>query len=139
MTVESTTTSLDLDLAHAFARAYRDVDADELRDLIAPDGLVRMLMPAGFTEHEGPDGMIAAISGFFSKWPVEEVDEVAIELLAPNLKQTGRLAQVVHRFRLRRADGEQTATMVVTHLLAIADGHIAVLDELCTGVMPDPA
>lgn len=29
--------------------------------------------------------------------------------------------------------------MVITHLIAITNGRIAVLDELCTGVMPDPA
>jgi hypothetical protein len=28
--------------------------------------------------------------------------------------------------------------MVLKHLLAIADGKIALVDELCTGVMPEP-
>lgn len=138
MTVESRT-SLDLELAHAFARAYREVDEAELRGLMAPDALVRILMPRGYQELEGPEGMIEQIRGFFAKWPVEELDELEVELLRPNLLQTGRMAQVEHRFRLRQADGGQPATMVITHLIAIADGRIAVLDELCSGVMPDPA
>lgn len=138
MTV-SLTTSSELELAHAFARAYREVDEDALRDLIAPEAPVRMLMPRGYAEHVGPDALIQQIRGFFTKWPVVAVDELEVELLRPNLMQTGRMTQVEHRFRLRQADTGQPAAMVITHLLAIADGRIAVLDELCTGVMPEPA
>ncbi len=138
MTVESST-SFDLELAHAFARAYREVDEDELRGLIAPDALVRILMPRGYQELEGPEGIIDQLRGFFAKWPVEELDQLEVELLRPNLMQTGRMAQVEHRFRLRQAEGGQAATVVITHLIAITNGRIAVLDELCTGVMPDPA
>jgi len=53
--------------------------------------------------------------------------------------QTGRMARIVHRYRLRAADADQTATMLVTHLVALADGRIALVDELCSGIMPQAA
>src|SRR4051812_13448194 len=127
----------DLDLAHAFAQAYRDVDSEALRSLLSPVVRVRVLAPPGFKEIKGPDGMISELGEFFANWSVEEVDAINVALLSANRMQTGRMAQITQRFRLRQADGEQAATMLVTHLIAIADGRIALVDELCSGVMPD--
>jgi limonene-1,2-epoxide hydrolase len=133
----TTTDQTDLDLARAFARAYREIDGDALRGLLAPTARVRVLMPRGYSEHAGPDEVISALREFAERWKTEAVDELGVELLAPNLMQTGRMAFVSQRFRLRSAAGDKTATMVVKHLIAIADGRVALFDELCSGVMPD--
>ncbi len=128
----------DLDLARAFARAYRDIDAEAMQGLLAPAARVRVLMPRGLIEHQGPDSLIGALRKFAENWRTEEVDELEVELLAQNLMKSGRLVFVGHRFRLRSANGEATAKMVIKHLLAIVEGKIALVDELCTGVMPEP-
>ena len=133
----TTTDQADHDLARAFAHAYREVDGDGLRGLLAPAARVRVLMPRGYSEHAGPEEVISALREFAERWRTETVEALEVELLAPNLMQTGRIAFVSQRFRLRSAAGDKTATMVVKHLLAIADGRIALFDELCSGVMPD--
>jgi hypothetical protein len=64
------------------------------------------------------------------------LEAVEHELLAPNRRKPGRLARVMQRFRMYEARGGQPATMVIVHLIAIADGQIALVDELCSGLMP---
>ena len=128
----------DIDLAHAFARAYRDIDEEAMRELLAPSARVRLLMPRGLTELLGPEALTSALRKLADSWRTEDVDELEVELLAQNLMKTGRLVFVGHRFRLRSASGEATARMVIKHLLAVADGKIALVDELCSGVMPEP-
>ena len=129
----------DLELAQAFAHAYRDADADVLRDVLAPGVRVRVLSPPGYEEFEGAEDLIAELRGFHEQWQVDEVDSLEVELLAANRMQTGRMARIVQRQRLRAAGADQTATMLVTHLIAIADGRIALVDELCSGIMPAAA
>ena len=127
----------DLELAHAFAQAYRDVDSEALRSLLSPIVRVRVLAPPGFKEIKGSEEMISELCDSFANWSVDEVDAIEVELLSANRMQTGRMAQITQRFRLRQADGDQPATMLVTHLVAIADRRIALVDELCSGLMPD--
>jgi hypothetical protein len=135
----TTKTATDLELAQAFARAYRDIDGEAMRGLLAPSARIRMLIPRGLIELHGADALIDALRKLAEKWPIEEADEPEVELLAENLLKTGRIVSVGYRLRLRSASGESTANMVVKHLLAIADGRIALVDELCSGVMPQPA
>jgi hypothetical protein len=130
-------TTQDFDLAHAFARAYRDIDEEAMRGLLAPAARVRLLIPRGLIELQGPDSLISELRKFAERWRTEHVDELEVEVLSQNLLKTGRLVSVGHRFHLRSVAGEATAAMVVKHLLAIADGKIALVDELCTGVMPE--
>jgi hypothetical protein len=137
MTTTRDSAGTDLDLAHAFARAYRTIDEEAMRGLLAPGARVRLLMPRGLLEHQGPDSLISQLRKFAENWRTEAAEQLEVELLAQNLMKTGRLMLVGHRFRLRSVAGEATAKMVVKHLLAIADGKIALIDELCTGVMPD--
>lgn len=132
-----TDTQADLELAQAFARAYREIDAEAMRGLLAPNARVRLLLPRGFFEHIGADALIAALREFAQKWTTSAVDTLEVELLAPNLMQTGRLVSLSQRFALRATGGDRTASMVIKHLLAITGGTIALVDELCTGVMPD--
>ncbi len=134
----TTNNASDLELAQAFARAYRDIDEEAMRRLLAPSARIRMLMPRGLVELHGPDPLIDALRKLAEKWPVEKADEPEVELLAENLLKTGRIVSVGYRMRLRSASGERAANMVVKHLLAIADGRIALVDELCSGVMPEP-
>ena len=126
----------DLELAHGFARAYREIDERAMRAALAPAARVRMLMPRGYGEHEGPEGLLAVLREMATKWTTDGVDALQVELLAPNVLQTGRLASIRQRLHFRSAGGDRTATMVVTHLVAIADGRITLVDELCTGLMP---
>jgi hypothetical protein len=128
----------DLDLAHAFARAYREIDEEAMLGLLAPAARVRILMPRGLVEPQGPGPWIGVVRKFAEMWRTEDVDELEVELLTPNLLQTGRLVLISHRFHLRSVSSDARAKMVLKHLLAIADGKIALVDELCTGVMPEP-
>ncbi len=127
----------DLELAHAFARAYREIDENAMKAALAPAARVRVLMPRGYFEYDGADGLLGVLREFATKWTFESVDAVEIELLTQNLAQTGRLVSIGQRLRLRSASGERTATMLIKHLVAIKDGRIALVDELCTGVMPE--
>src|SRR5688572_29812818 len=126
----------DLELAHRFARAYRDLDEAAMQAALAPAARVRILMPRGFSEHEGADKLLAPLRDMASKWTTEGCDAVEVELLEQNMLQTGRLACIGHRLRLRSAAGDRTATVVMKHIIAIKDGRIALVDELCTGIMP---
>lgn len=126
----------DLVLAHGFARAYREIDERAMRAVLAPAARVRVLMPRGYAEHEGPDGLLAGLRELATKWTTEGLDALQVELLAPNVLQTGRLASIRQRLRFRSAGDARTATMVVTHLVAIDEGRILLVDELCTGLMP---
>lgn len=128
--------TVDLGLVHAFARAYREIDERAIRAALAPAARVRVLMPRGYEEHEGPEALLAALREIATKWTIEGVDALQVELLAPNVLQTGRLASIRQRLRFRSAGGDRSATMVVTHLVAIQDGRITLVDELCTGLMP---
>ena len=94
-------------------------------------------MPRGFFEYPGSDGLIDVLQEFGGKWKFERVEELSVEVLAQNLMKTGRLVSSNHRFHLKSTAGDKTATMVISHLLAVAEGRIALVDELCTGVMPD--
>ena len=127
----------DLELAHRFARAYREIAEDAMQAVLAPSARIRTLMPRGLTEYEGPEKLVAVLREFAAKWTFERVDAVEVELLAPNVMQTGRLAFVGQRLRLKSAAGDRAATMVMKYLIAINDGRIVLVDELCTGVMPD--
>jgi len=113
------TDTKDQDLAQAFAR-------------------IRVLMPRGYFEYEGADGLLGVLREFATKWTFESVAAVEVELLMQNLMQTGRLVSVGQRLCLKSASGERSARMVIKHLLAIKDGRIALVDELRTGVMPEP-
>ena len=115
-----------------------DVDAGTLGGASFRAARVRLLMPRGLIEHQGPDLLIGELRKFAENWRTEEVDELEVEPLAQNRLKTGRMVFVSHRFRLRSVTGESTAKMVIKHLLAIADGRIALVDELCSGVMPEP-
>jgi hypothetical protein len=130
-------TTQELDLAHAFARAYRDIDGETMRGLLAPAARIRLLIPRGLTELEGPDGLTSALRQLAERWRREGADELEIEVLAQNLLKTGRLVSLGQRLRLRSVADEAKATMVAKHLLAITDGKITVVDELCGGVMPE--
>src|SRR5688572_15040042 len=132
----NTNDSKDLELALTFARAYREIDEGALKTALASAARIRILMPRGFFEHETPDALLGVLREFSTKWTFESVDTVEVELLAQNMLQTGRLVSVDQRLRLKSVTGDRSATMVLKHLLAIKDGHIALVDELCTGVMP---
>jgi hypothetical protein len=127
-------TATDLDIAHAYARAYREADGDALRTMIAPDLRARVLVPSGFHEITGMDTLIAAQGGFFEHWRVLEVVESEVCLLEHDGLRPGRLARVAQRFRLRADDGRE-ALMDVTNLITIRDGQIGSIDELCSGPM----
>ncbi|HVJ16869.1 MAG TPA: hypothetical protein VM686_15620 [Polyangiaceae bacterium] len=137
MTINGNDTK-DLELAHTFARAYRELDEGAMKTTLASTARVRLLMPRGFFEHAGPDELLGVLRDFATKWTFDSVDSVEVELLTQNMMQTGRLACIDQRLRLRSANGERSATMVLKHLVAIKDGQIALVDELCTGVMPLP-
>jgi hypothetical protein len=124
-------------LVHAFARAYREIDDDAMAVVLAPAARVRVLMPLGLLERQGPDQLIGVLREFAAKWTIVGAADLEITLLEPNMLRTGRLAAIGHRYRLRSADGERGARMVVQHIVAIAEGRIALVDELCSGVMPD--
>ena len=96
---------------------------------------VRILMPRGFSEHD-PDGLLGVLREFATKWKFDGVDAIDVEPLAQNLMQTGRLVSVGQRLRLTSVTGDRRATMLLKHLIAIKDGRIALVDELCSGVMP---
>ena len=108
-----------------------------MHTLLAPSARVRILMPRGYTEYDGADKLLALLHEFSDKWSFVSVDQLDVEVLAPNLMQTGRLVAVSQRLRLRSAAGDRSGTIVMKHLLAIKDGVIAIVDELCTGVMSD--
>jgi hypothetical protein len=127
----------DLELAHGFARAYRENDEPAMQDVLAPGTRIRMLMPRGLVEYEGAEKLVAMLREFSTKWTFESVDAIDVELLTQNLMQTGRLLFVSQRLRLRSAAGDKTGVMAMKHLLAIKDGRIALVDELCSGLMPD--
>ena len=120
---------LDLDLAHEFARAYRDLDEVALRGLVAPDLRSRVLSPPGYHEIEGVDGLLAELRGLVSQWEVLGVTALHVQLLGVNRMNTGRQARIVQTFTLREVGGSQTAVMQVTNLIAIVDGRIALFHE----------
>ncbi len=135
MTMDANDTK-DLDLAYTFARAYRELDEGAMKTVLAPAARARILMPRGYFEHEGPDALLGVLREFATKWTFDRAEAVEVELLAPNLMQTGRLVCIGQRLRLTSVAGDRTATMLMKHLLAIKDGQIVLVDELCTGVMP---
>jgi hypothetical protein len=126
----------DLDIAHAFERAYREGDREGLRAVLAPDARVRVLMPKGLMELAGADGLADVLQPFFAKWSVVSADAQQLEVLRQNAMRTGRLTRTVQRLVLRGPEGAG-ATMVVSHLLGIVGDRVAIVDELCTGIMPD--
>jgi hypothetical protein len=126
----------DLELCHGFVRAYWDIDEGAMHT-VAPAAPVRVLMPRGLIEFERPDKLLAHLREFATKWTIEGVDAVGVELLTQNLLQTGRLAFISHSVRFKSSAGDKIATMGMKHLVAIKDGHIALVDELCTGLMPE--
>src|SRR5690242_5297958 len=109
MSIEAKDTK-DLELANAFARAYREVDEAAMRLSLAPSARIRMLMPRGLIEHDGPEKLVAFLREFATKWPFEAVDAIEVELLQPNILQTGRLVFMSQRLRLRSAAGDRSAT-----------------------------
>ena len=58
MTIDAKDTK-DLELAHGYARAYRELDEARMQDILAPGARIRSLMPRGLTEYEGADKLLA--------------------------------------------------------------------------------
>jgi len=127
----------DLELSHGFARAYREVDEEAMLAVLAPGARYRMLMPRGYTEDQGPEKLIAKLREFATKWTFAGVDSVEAELLTQNVLSAGRLVFMGQRLRLTSVAGDRTGTMVMKYLIAIKDGRIELVDELCSGLMPE--
>jgi hypothetical protein len=88
MTIDVNDTK-DLELGHAFARAYRELDEDAMKSVVAATAKVRILMPRGYFEHDGPEGLVGVLREFAAKWTFDAVDGIDVALLAQNLMQTG--------------------------------------------------
>jgi hypothetical protein len=115
-------------LGEAFVAALAWQDFDALRELMADDVRLRLLVPTGPQEEVGE----VATAGRFRTW-FADADPILLESWE-TADVADRLA-VGYRFRLRKPEGWR---LIEQRLVADLDraGRLAAIDLLCSGFRP---
>ena len=117
--------------ARAFVDAVCDRRTGDLLAALAPDALLRALLPGGLREWAGAE----AVADRFDRW----FGDADIEVLERDARPVGRRVRVHWTLRIRaeRLGAGWRLVEQVAYVDAGADGRIAALDLLCTGYLPE--
>lgn len=117
----------DEEVAAAYAAAYAGADLDALRDLLAPDVVSRLLLPADFRTLHGADAFVeelaAAISG--------------IDGSRPHSSSAAPIGdKFVTRSRIVLDAGGVRHHLEHLEVVTVRDGYVVAIDGVCTGFRP---
>lgn len=117
----------DEEVAGAYAAAYASADIDALRDLLHPDVVCRLLMPADFQTGQGAERFLAELAGAVTQVDGWRPHSSSVAPIGDKFATRSRLVLEVDGARYHLEHQE-----VVT----VSGGRVVSVDGVCSGFRP---